>query len=703
MFVAMRTTVAAALAAALASLAPAPTTAPPTWHPRPAAIQPPQIVTPTDLPLSDETPWTHPLNATQVDVQFVLLPDGSTAMLNMCGNCAGWAANALLQSLSTDHGSTWSNFTMAVALPPPPICNKSVCSRQPSWNTPQLASSPDRTSFSAVTQLYPYADMAMEASWQDGRIVYHLDTLTPAFLGRGSDGARGVDSGRIGPIVRLPSGRTLFSFEWDNFSEPDASSQHANITIAYKDEGEKTWQLSKTQAPAGHPIVGGEVRCDGANEPSSVALSNGTLLTLIRTQTGRLWRTLSFDNGTNLQPATETSFTSSDSPAMLLTLRHPSWPSSAPAPILMLWSNCATSWPLDCAAGGPTDPSGDCLYAARFALHGSLSLDDGATWRGGLEVFADPHEQIPPLSESGDYGAAYPYGVEQADGTVIIRTGQSGTYPKRWGIFRLDPRWLLQEGKAANWTSAAAGASWNASAAGSPDTVTPCLYRWNLCKDPHNTNRTAPHCDRGGSGVRHTATEGSESSGICVEHDAAATQATVAWSFPSAAEGRLELVLRLNSDATGGFAGANISLSDFLAPSFDQGTDWGDGRFASLAVLPIYRKGRLDSRTGEGGKLPLDKWLSLSIVWSHQRYAYRIANLHIMGEEGWTGSLIALRQELAMPPSYLRVRSLGAGAVCLRSANMTRGAGLSLELKSDDTTLAPIRPLTAHVNRHKAP
>jgi hypothetical protein len=31
----------------------------------------------------------------------------------------------------------------------------------------------------------------------------------------------------------------------------------------------------------------------------------------------------------------------------------------------------------------------------------------------------------------------------------------------------------------------------------SPDTVTPCLYRWNLCKDPHNTNRSAPHCDRG--------------------------------------------------------------------------------------------------------------------------------------------------------------------------------------------------------------
>jgi hypothetical protein len=39
---------------------------------------------------------------------------------------------------------------------------------------------------------------------------------------------------------------------------------------------------------------------------------------------------------------------------------------------------------------------------------GALSLDDGETFRGGLEVFTDPHEQTPPLSESGDYGAAYP-------------------------------------------------------------------------------------------------------------------------------------------------------------------------------------------------------------------------------------------------------------------------------------------------------
>jgi hypothetical protein len=48
------------------------------------------------------------------------------------------------------------------------------------------------------------------------------------------------------------------------------------------------------------------------------------------------------------------------------------------------------------------------LRKEAFFSAGALSLDDGETFRGGLEVFTDPHEQTPPLSESGDYGAAYP-------------------------------------------------------------------------------------------------------------------------------------------------------------------------------------------------------------------------------------------------------------------------------------------------------
>ena len=188
---------------------------------------------------------------------------------------------------------------------------------------------------------------------------------------------------------------------------------------------------------------------------------------------------------------------------MLLKLEHPGWmnrssstgAASSP-PILLLWSNCDSSWPLDCWAGGSDDPSGDCLYAPRWALHAALSLDDGASWRGSMEVYRDPAIRTPPASESGDYGAAYPFGIEQADGTVIVKTGQSGTFPKRWGIFVLDPRWLLRLSKSADWTPLPPPPVENGTNVPDTDvaddsTVTSCVYLWNLCKDPSNRNHSA--------------------------------------------------------------------------------------------------------------------------------------------------------------------------------------------------------------------
>ena len=61
---------------------------------------------------------------------------------------------------------------------------------------------------------------------------------------------------------------------------------------------------------------------------------------------------------------------------------------------------------------------------------------------------------------------------------------------------------------------------------------------------------------------------------VCAELSGAATQATVIWNFPSGSRGSLDLVFQLSR----GFGGANISLSDFLAPAFDAKTDWASGR-----------------------------------------------------------------------------------------------------------------------------
>jgi hypothetical protein len=292
---------------------------PPQWHPVPHSVQGPRFVTPLGLRICDLTECMGsllPFENVGFSVQFVLLPNGATAMLHLCGAwCPGWPARGLLQSLSTDHGTTFGRFSLVATLPPtPPACqHPSIMNRSGGcgFSTPQLAASADRRSWTAVLHAYPYADMFLTAVWDDAasKLDFNLSSIAPAFLGIGLGGGRTVDSGRIGPIVRLASGRTLFSFEWDNFSQPQASPKHANITICYTDDHQH-WRLSDTQAPVGHPMINGEARCDGANEPTSVMLSNGTLLTFIRTQTGRLWRTLSDDNGTHLQPAVPTQYVS---------------------------------------------------------------------------------------------------------------------------------------------------------------------------------------------------------------------------------------------------------------------------------------------------------------------------------------------------------------------------------------------------------
>ena len=126
----------------------------------------------------------------------------------------------------------------------------------------------------------------------------------------------------------------------------------------------------------------------------------------------------------------------------------------------------------------------------------------------------------------------------------------------------------------------------------------------------------------------------------------------------------------------------SFRLSDYLAPSFDTSTDWDSGKFAGLAVLPIGGSAHGGRLPGPPGYiLPLDTWLTLTIRWSLGRFTYAITAPPLQTDGGassvWEGELTALRTRLAMPPSYLRVRSLGAGAVCLRSANMTRsGAAL---------------------------
>ena len=326
-------------------------------------------------------------------------------MLHVPGYCAGLPAGCGIpqgiQGSTTADGRSWSPLRTLVTFTAPPNCSSIWKPGYCGWSTPAIASSANLEHLVGIIKVFPFGDFAIELDWNGQDFNWRsAATPRPAFIGSGMEyPQRGVDSGGTCSPITLDSGRTVFSFEWDNFSAPDGSSQHANATLCYKDRDAASWNLSSTQAPVGHPVRNGVIKCDGANEPSSVELNNGSLLTFIRTQTGYLWQALSTDGGATLSAATPTQFVSSDSPPLLLRLRHPYWHSMRHEPgiglqaILLLWINGDTSMPLACI-----DSSSDCAYATRFILHAAISLDDGRSWLGFREVYLYPYLRSPPAS-----------------------------------------------------------------------------------------------------------------------------------------------------------------------------------------------------------------------------------------------------------------------------------------------------------------
>ena len=125
---------------------------------------------------------------------------------------------------------------------------------------------------------------------------------------------------------------------------------------------------------------------------------------------------------------------------------------------------------------------------------------------------------------------AYSYGTEQADGSILVRSGQN---VGRWGFFRFHPtEFLLATTKTANFSSVAAQKGWN-------DTqdlvggeyVTTCVFFRHLTPpDP----KTEPHCDHGGNGVTLRLLGPTRQQALCLARASTAVQAAAAWNFPSA-------------------------------------------------------------------------------------------------------------------------------------------------------------------------
>ena len=410
---------------------------------------------------------------------------------------------------------------------------------------------------------------------------------------------------------------------------PGGDVRPSNVTAVFSDDGGHTWTQAQTRVTAPVPSA----QCYGAVEPTAAQAPNGSLLVYFRTQTGRLWQTRSDDSGETMLPAWASPFVSSDSPPWLLRLRHISWGDQAP--LLMVWTNCGTSFALACA-----NPR-NAVYATRNLLHAALSLDGGATWRGFLEVYRDPL-MATPAPAHGDIGVAYSYGMEDpSTGLVVFKTGQG---VGRWGLVQLDPHWLATvTGRYTDFTNQAAQRSWNNTADFGPDSayVTSCLFYRHFGPDgPH----PAPSCAGGGSGVslRRMATSAGLF-GLCLSMRPPATQAAVLWNFPACAHGRL--VMHVILEAPG--PSMVIELADHSVPSFDS-VD------AGLFTWHLDASG-----------LPVSTALTVELNWS---VSARACNFTVGSASGTLrhGSL-PLQRPVLTPPSYLRLRSVNAPAFCATS------------------------------------
>ena len=225
--------------------------------------------------------------------------------------------------------------------------------------------------------------------------------------------------GAIRGLRKLESGRLLLSF---GKAVPERETQPTgnirdfgwnSVQTMYSDDGGLTWASSSNDLEI--EIDNSKVTRYGAIEPEIIEREDGSVWMLIRTTRGRLFQSISWDQGETWTDPEATDFISSDSPACLLRLKD--------GRMVIFWNSCQR-WdnPRSYAMGG------------REVLHAAISADDGVTWEGFREVANSPDLEI----SQGDRGTAYPSAEEMENGNIILVTGQG----EGKGIYKIDPNWL---------------------------------------------------------------------------------------------------------------------------------------------------------------------------------------------------------------------------------------------------------------------
>lgn len=148
-------------------------------------------------------------------------------------------------------------------------------------------------------------------------------------------------------VIQLRGGRMLAPMAWS--PEVFKPGTVFKTAVYFSDNDGRTWRRSSPdlQAPK-----------RGAMEPGLVELSDGRVLQIIRTQTGKIWHAYSRDQGETWSRAEPWSIASPESPATIITL--------ADGRLALFWN--------------PEFEAGVDHGGARTPLVAAVSSDDGVTW-----------------------------------------------------------------------------------------------------------------------------------------------------------------------------------------------------------------------------------------------------------------------------------------------------------------------------------
>ena len=170
-------------------------------------------------------------------------------------------------------------------------------------------------------------------------------------------------------ILRHSSGRIILPC----FSSPIfGRGDHFRAYCMYSDDEGETWQESRTKldAPA-----------RGAEEPAVIERRDGSLLAILRTTVGKLYRGWSTDAG---ETWSETEPTELDSPAVATCMKR-----MPGGDLLLIWNDTP---PYDL-----TNPRREWVHKPRNPLCSVISKDDGESW-----------ENRRTIEDRHGYGNAYP-------------------------------------------------------------------------------------------------------------------------------------------------------------------------------------------------------------------------------------------------------------------------------------------------------